>query len=119
MNSVILRCLCISILAPLNAFFDTPAQEAAEVRDQLREVVQKNIEEAQKRTASDAVTQGVRVRVRRCLLVWNHIYCAVQIDIPVTGELMSYFLFGMQLLCAKSVISRSEAVLLCLLCHNQ
>ncbi|KAL3143751.1 hypothetical protein ABBQ32_003583 [Trebouxia sp. C0010 RCD-2024] len=39
-------------------------EEAAAVRDQLRAVVQKNIEEAQKRTSSDAVTEGVRVRVK-------------------------------------------------------
>ena len=38
------------------------------MRDHLRAVVQQHIDEAQKRTASDTVTEGVRVRVKRYLL---------------------------------------------------
>jgi len=40
-------------------------QEAAAVRDELRSVVAHNIEEARTRTSSDAVTEGVRVQVKR------------------------------------------------------
>lgn len=40
-------------------------QDAAAVRDELRSVVAHNIEEARKRTISDAVTEGVRVQVKR------------------------------------------------------
>ncbi len=43
----------------------TDMQEAAAVRDQLRSVVHQNIEEARKKTTSEAVTEGVRVQVKR------------------------------------------------------
>ena len=47
---------------------NTKMQEAAAIRDQLRSLVAHNIEEARKRTSSEAVTEGVRVRVIRCCL---------------------------------------------------
>ena len=40
-------------------------QEAAKVRDQLRELVQQNIEAARERTTSDTLTEGVRIQVER------------------------------------------------------
>lgn len=101
------------------------SQEAAAVRDQLRAVVQKNIEEAQKRTASDAVTEGVRVRVRRCLPIGTfiaqsiHPLCCFQHRQCYWGGCWCHTRFDMQLLRAESVISRSKAILLRILCHDQ
>jgi len=48
-----------------HAHWQRLVQEAAAVRDELRSVVAHNIEEARKRTTSDAVTEGVRVQVKR------------------------------------------------------
>ncbi|KAA6425020.1 MAG: hypothetical protein FRX49_05194 [Trebouxia sp. A1-2] len=54
-----------SLKKKLDAFVaEERFEEAAAVRDELRSVVAHNIEEARKRTTSDAVTEGVRVQVK-------------------------------------------------------
>ena len=105
-------------------------QEAAAVRDQLRAVVQKNIEEAQKRTTSDAVTEGIRVQVKRYshLGVLLLLCCSTMQSSPLENNCLSekklqlkgpLQCFGiLQLLCAKPVIPSSEAVLLCIFSYN-
>lgn len=41
-------------------------QEAAKLRDKIRDVVQQNLDSAKQRTTSDTVTDGIRVQVKRC-----------------------------------------------------
>ena len=40
-------------------------QDAAELRDKLRHVVQQKLEDARQRTTSDTVTEDIRVQVKR------------------------------------------------------
>ena len=42
-------------------------QDAAQIRDKLRHLVQQQLEDARERTTSDTVTEGIRVQVKRYL----------------------------------------------------